>query len=129
MNLRRLRSKSVVVPAVAAAAVFGLGGVVYANTASGEELQGDELERARTAALEAVGEGEVTDTEVGDEEGAYEIEVTKSDGTEVDVHLDENFVVIGQESDGQGDDDAEEDDGRDDDRGGDDEDEGEDGDR
>ena len=126
MNLRRLRSKSVVVPTVAAAAVFGLGGVVYANTASGEELQGDELERARTAALEAVGEGEVTDTEVGDEEGAYEIEVTKSDGTEVDVHLDENFVVIGQESDGRGEDDADDGDGDDDDDG-DEQDEGEDG--
>ncbi len=59
----------------------------------------DRLDRGRlAAALAAVGEGKVTDTEKGDEEGAYEIEVTKDDGTEVDVHLDEAFKVISVES-------------------------------
>ena len=93
MNIRRLRSTKVVVPTLAAVAVFGLGGVVYANTAAGDELTGTELDRASAAALEAV-PGTVTDTERDDEEGAYEIEVTKDDGSQVDVHLDEDFQVI-----------------------------------
>ena len=33
------------------------------------------------------GGGKVTGTENGDENGAYEVEVTKDDGTVVDVHL------------------------------------------
>jgi hypothetical protein len=112
--------KRVLIPAVATVAVLGAGGVAYASTASGDELEGDNLERATAAALEEVGEGEVTETEVGDEEGAYEVEVTKDDGTQVDVHLDENFVVIGVEGDGRGEDDADEDEDEDEDEGNDD---------
>ena len=36
---------------------------------------------------------------MGDEEGAYEVEVTRSDGSQVDVHLDKGFHVIGEEAD------------------------------
>ena len=43
----------------------------------------------------------MTGTEVGDEEGAYEVEVTRADGSQVDVHLDEHFGVIGQDRDGE----------------------------
>jgi uncharacterized membrane protein YkoI len=56
------------------------------------------LDQAGAAALEYLGEGRVTDTEVGDEEGFYEIEVTLDNGREVDVHLDENFNVLGHEA-------------------------------
>ena len=52
------------------------------------------------AALEHTGEGRVTDTEVGDEESYYEVEVTLDDGTQVDVQLDEQFDVVGDEADG-----------------------------
>ena len=45
------------------------------------------------------GGGTVTDSELGDEEGYYEVEVTLQDGTEVDVHLDQNFNVIGSDND------------------------------
>jgi hypothetical protein len=38
--------------------------------------------------------------EAGDEEGAYEIEVTLDDGSQVDVHLDTGFNVINQADDG-----------------------------
>ena len=31
----------------------------------------------------------------------YEIEITKSDGSQVDVAVDENFKVVGQEVDGE----------------------------
>jgi hypothetical protein len=44
----------------------------------------------------------VTGSEVGDEEGAYEVEVTRDDGSQVDVHLDKNFNVLGTPADNEG---------------------------
>ena len=41
----------------------------------------------------------VTETEVGDEESYYEVEVTLDDGSQVDVQLDEQFNVVGGEAD------------------------------
>ena len=67
-------------------------------------ITGNALERANAAALAYIGEGRVTDTEVGDEEGYYEIEITKDNGGEVDVHLDENFNVLSKEDDEEEDD-------------------------
>ena len=60
-------------------------------------ITGSDLEKASAAALAYIGEGRVTDSEVGDEEGAYEIEITLKNGDEVDVHLDENFRVLSTE--------------------------------
>src|SRR3989344_2440045 len=61
-------------------------------------ITGNALETASAAALEYIGEGRVTDTEIGDEEGYYEIEITLDNGKEVDVHLDENFNVLSVEN-------------------------------
>ncbi|MGH3713966.1 MAG: PepSY domain-containing protein [Micromonosporaceae bacterium] len=66
-------------------------------------ITGDALGKASAAALAYTREGKVTETEVGDEEGYYEVEVTLEDGRQVDVHLDENFKVLGSESDDPGD--------------------------
>ena len=119
MNTKKLRSKRVIIPTTIAAAVIGVGGVAWGSSEAGsDELKGEDLERASQAALEAVGSGEVTETEVGDEEGAYEVEVTKTDGSQVDVHLDENFKVISLDPDddsGRDDDDDARDEGPDDD--------------
>jgi len=60
-------------------------------------ITGSALDRASVAALDHIGEGQVTDTEVGDEEGYYEIEITLNNGNEVDVHLDKNFRVLSTE--------------------------------
>ena len=67
-------------------------------------ITGEALEQASEAALEylrenGMGEGQVTDTEVGDEEGYYEIEVTLDEGGQVDVHLTEEFEVLSQVED------------------------------
>ena len=67
-------------------------------------ITGDALEQASAAALEHTGGGEVTETEVGDEESYYEVEVTLDDGTQVDVQLDDEFNVVGDETDGAGED-------------------------
>lgn len=55
--------------------------------------------KAEAAALKFVGEGRVTDTEEGDEESYYEVEVTRKDGSQVDVQLDRSFNVVGSEED------------------------------
>jgi hypothetical protein len=62
-------------------------------------ITGAALERASEAALEETGGGRVTGTEAGDEESAYEVEVTLDDGHQVDVQLDEDFAVVGTEDD------------------------------
>jgi len=72
-------------------------------------ITGEALDRASAVALEEHPGGRVTDTEVGDEEGAYEVEVTLEDGDHVDVHLDEDFNVLSSDDDGP--DDSEDDGG------------------
>jgi len=62
-------------------------------------ISGSNLERASAVALAHTGGGQVTGTEVGDEESYYEIEVTFDDGSQVDVQLDEQFAVVGQDGD------------------------------
>ena len=110
MNTQKLRDKRVVIPALAAVAVVGTGGFVWSGAAS-DELAGEERDRAGSAALEVVGEGKVTGTEADDEEGAYEIEVTKPDGSQVDVHLDENYELLSQDADDEDGGDGRDDDG------------------
>lgn len=60
-------------------------------------ITGNALERASAVALNHIGSGRVTDSEIGDEEGYYEIEITLDNGNEVDVHLSENFNVLSTE--------------------------------
>lgn len=103
------------VAAAAGLAVLGAGGAGVAMAAGGGDddeapITGSDLDRATEAALEHTGEGRVTETEVGDEESLYEVEVTLDDGTQVDVQLDEDFRVVGDERDGAGDDEPGDDD-------------------
>lgn len=81
-------------------------GVAVATGDGDEPITGAALQQAKEAALAETGGGEVTETEVGDEESLYEVEVTLDNGTQVDVQLDENFNVVGTETE----DGAEEDD-------------------
>ena len=45
----------------------------------------------------------MTETEEGDEDSYYEVEVTLDDGSQVDVQLDRDFNVVGREADGKND--------------------------
>lgn len=93
--------------AVAAAAALGGGGAAIAGAAGGDDdatdraITGPALDRAGAAALDHTGGGRVTETEIGDEEGAYEVEVTRADGSQADVHLDSGFNVLGSAADGE----------------------------
>ena len=100
------RTKAVIAGGVATAAI--LGGATYAvaggadDDAADKPISGAALDKASAAALEHTGEGRVTETEVGDEESYYEVEVTLDDGSQVDVQLDEEFNVVGDEVDDDG---------------------------
>ncbi|MCW2924802.1 MAG: hypothetical protein JWM98_2206 [Thermoleophilia bacterium] len=65
-----------------------------------EALTGATLKQASEAALAKVGEGKVTQSDKGDGGAAYEIEVTKADGSQVDVELDAKFGVTATKADG-----------------------------
>jgi len=85
----------------AATLVLGAGtGVVLASAGDDDKpLTGTDLERATEVALDHVGEGQVIETEVGDDGAAYGVEVRKDDGSVVEVNLDSGFDVIGTEAD------------------------------
>ena len=98
------RTKLVVLGAAAAGLAAGGAGVAVA-TGGGDDSEapigGAALEQASAAALEHAGGGRVTETEVGDEESYYEVEVTRADGSQVDVQLDRGFRVVGSEADSE----------------------------
>jgi uncharacterized membrane protein YkoI len=96
--------------AIAAASVVVVGGASagIAIAAGGDDddgteapITGNALVRASEAALQHVpGTGDrVSETEVGDEESLYEVEVTRADGSQIDVQLDANFEVVSSEGD------------------------------
>jgi uncharacterized membrane protein YkoI len=86
---------------LAVAAIAGGAGAVVATGGDDDEqaITGSALEKASQAALDHTGGGTVTDTEAGDEESYYEVEVTLDNGNQVDIQLDENFNVVGEEAD------------------------------
>lgn len=96
---------------IVGAALVGLAaagtGIAVANGATDDDatdtaITGSDLDRASAAALDFAGGGRVTGTEVGDEESYYEVEVTRDDGSQVDVQLDESFAVVSSEEENGG---------------------------
>ncbi|MFE1437431.1 hypothetical protein [Streptomyces sp. NPDC058739] len=97
------RSKWIVGAAFSALLIGGGTGIALATSAGDDNekpITGPALEKASAAALAYTGGGEVTDSEAGDEEGYYEVEVTLDNGKQTDVHLDQDFKVLGSETDG-----------------------------
>ena len=106
------KKKLIAAGAGAALALAGIG-MTAAGAAGGdndEPITGEALDRASRAALDFTGGGEVTETEVGDEESLYEVEVTLADGSQVDVQLDADFTVVGSEADDESEDESEDND-------------------
>ena len=96
------RTKFLIVGASALAIAAGGAGVAAATGGSDDSetaITGSALDKASAAALDATGGGQVTETEVGDEESYYEVEVTRDDGSQTDVQLDREFNVVGQSAD------------------------------
>src|SRR5918993_339758 len=108
MHARGINLKAGLVAAMVALLLLVGAGVAYAAGSgddSSSQATGPGIEKAKSAALSETNGGRVTGTEVEDEEGYYEIEVTKDDGSEVDVHLDKDFKVLSTPVDDEGRDD------------------------
>lgn len=101
-----MRGRTKIMIAGAAVAAAAVGGTGYAMAGGADDddatevpISGRDLEKASAAALAHTGEGRISDTEVGDEESYYEVEVTLEDGSQIDVQLDEDFAVVSDEAD------------------------------
>ena len=101
------KKRKVFLAALAAAVMLLVAGVAYANGNDSPEQQttGPGVEKAKSVALDHTNGGRVSATEVGDEEGYYEVEVIREDGSQVDVHLDRDFNVLNSPADNEGHDD------------------------
>jgi uncharacterized membrane protein YkoI len=95
--------RRIIITTITAGALIA-GGAAIAGAAGGDDdateraISGSALEKAKAAAL-ADTPGHVTGTEVGDEESYYEVEVTREDGSQVDVQLDRDFNVVSSATD------------------------------
>ena len=93
--------------AVVAVGISTAGGVAIATNGDDDgpashAYTQEQADAASAAALEATGGGTVNSVEIDDENGAtYEVEVTKPDGTTVDVRLDESYEVVVIEGDSE----------------------------
>jgi hypothetical protein len=93
-------NKWVVAAGLGLVAVLAGGGAVMATSDDDDaQLTGEQRDKAVAAARAHVGEGEVTDTEAGDDGAAYGVEIRKPDGAQVEVNLDRDYKVTGTEAD------------------------------
>jgi uncharacterized membrane protein YkoI len=93
--------RKLIIGTAALAVLFAGGGVaVAAGHDDGGPLPPEARQRATTAALDATGGGRVNSVERDSENGAtWEVEVTRPDGTTVDVRLDARYRVVVVEGD------------------------------
>ena len=86
------------------AAALALGGAAIGSSSEDSEgtVTGPQADRATAAALAATNGGTANSVERDGENGAtWEVEVTRTDGTTVDVRLDESYRVVVIEADGE----------------------------
>jgi uncharacterized membrane protein YkoI len=103
-----MKKKTIWISAAAAVVVLGAAGisVAVADPFDGDDrLSGQTLEKASAAAIAEAGEGTVREASASDDlDHQYDVEVRLTDGTEVDVALDENFDVVYSDRDNRGND-------------------------
>ena len=94
----RIRTK-IGIGVASAAILAGVGVGVGVAAADDQEITGPAADQARTAALQAI-PGKAGKVEKETNEGAayYGVLVTKSDGSQVEVHLDQGFHFLGTEA-------------------------------
>ncbi len=100
MNVRTL----VIAAALAMLVALGGAGIAYAagGDDSEEQVRGPDAQKAKSAAVAAVGGGTVTEIERDDGDGTGVFEVERDDGSQVEVHLDGDLKVVGQQADEDG---------------------------
>jgi hypothetical protein len=112
MNVNR---RTIAIGGTIAVLAAGGAGIAYAVGGDSEEqVTGPDAEKAKAAALEQVGGGTVTEVEYqdGDGGGAYEVEVQRPDGSQVEVYVSGDYQTVGSAAD---DDSGDEDEGAGDD--------------
>jgi hypothetical protein len=86
----------------AAILVLAVGGVGIAQAVGGdtdERVKGPEADRAAKAAVDAIGGGRAVGIERDDDDGeAWEVEVVRPDGSEVEVLLTRDLQEVGTET-------------------------------
>lgn len=105
------RRRYIITGAVALA--LAAGGVGIAQAVGGddedEQVRGPQADRAEAAALAITKGGTANSVERDGENGAtWEVEVTRPDGSTVDVRLDERFRLVVVEGDSEAEDGSEE---------------------
>lgn len=108
--MRYLKNRKLLIVGGAALALAVGGAGIALGTGdddgSDQPITGSALDRASAVALDHTGGGKVTESEVRDEEGYYEIGVALDDGSQVDVHLNRDLSVADSSADGSGEDDG-----------------------
>jgi hypothetical protein len=103
-----MRRKMMVVTAVAVAVAAGGGAAFAAGDALDDGdggLSGPQADRAIQAALAVTGGGTANSVERDGEDGAtYEVEITRPDGSTVDVRLDGNYELVVVDGDSESED-------------------------
>lgn len=92
-NKKRLIAAGVVGVMAAGGALTGVA-IASSDDEQSRPITGSAYDRATSVAIRVAGGGTVTETEVGDEEGYYQVEVTKADGSQIDVNMDKSFHVV-----------------------------------
>jgi uncharacterized membrane protein YkoI len=101
------RKYLVVGGAILAIAAGGTGAAFATGTVGGDDgnetISGPAADQATAAALKITHGGTANSVERDSENGAtYEVEVTKPDGSTVDVRLDQNYDLVVIEGDNEG---------------------------
>jgi uncharacterized membrane protein YkoI len=93
------RTNVILVSGLAAALVVGGGAATIVAAQDDPPAPAGDLRGAGTAARDAVGGGDVLSVERDDDSDGYEVEIRRTDGTEVDVDLSATFEVLRTEDD------------------------------
>jgi uncharacterized membrane protein YkoI len=105
MYARLINARRLLMAAAVATVLLVGAGVAYATGSSDDDSSAEQqatgpgIEKAKSVALDHTNGGRVSGTEVGDEEGYYEVEIIRDNGSQVDVHLDRDFHVLSTPAD------------------------------
>ena len=101
-----MKKRTIIAGAVTAAVLLvSAAGFAYASASDDGEgtATGPQADKATAAALDLTGGGTANAVERDAENGAtWEVEVTRKDGSTVDVRLDENYRLVVIEGDHEG---------------------------
>jgi uncharacterized membrane protein YkoI len=108
MHASAINARTLLIAAAIAMLLLVGAGVAYA-TGSGDDDSSEQhqatgagIDKAKSVVLDHTNGDRVSGTEVGDEEGYYEVEIIRDDGSQVDVHLDRDFNVLSTPGDHEG---------------------------